>query len=257
MQILAFLISLILFAKKGASFRSTFRKGAKGDPIKYTQNYKETTVPSSHLAEAIIGLMQGDLSAERISLTSNTRLRFDQTIDGHTDYLQWMAHSFEPFVGAPVRATDRKADKRTGKVYNSLQFKTLAFPCFNIYRELFYNPLSVTGDKILAPALADRFTAVSLAFWIMDDGYWHSANSTVVLCTDSFSLKEVQFLCDMLSSRLGIQASPNIRTEGVYRIRISSTSLGLLRKQVTPHMHPSMLFKLDGAPPSVGGPGSG
>lgn len=244
MRILAFLITIVLFAKKGVSFESTFRKEAKGDPIKYTRKYKESTVPSSHLAEAIIGLMQGDVYAERRTLTSNTRLCFDQTMDGHSDYLQWLAHLFEPFVGSPVRSTNRKADKRTGKVYNSLQFKTLAFPCFNIYRELFYNPLSVIGAKTITPALADHFTAVSLAFWIMDDGYWHSAQSTVLLCTDNFTLEEVQFLCDMLSSKLGIQASLNIRTEGVTRIRIASSSLELLRRQVTPHMHSSMLLKL-------------
>ncbi len=153
---------------------------------------------------------------------------FDQTIDGHSDYLYWLAHLFEPFIGAPVRPTDRKPDKRTGVIYTSLQFKTLAFPCFNFDREFFYDPLSITGKKIINVAIGQYFPAVSLAFWIMDDGYWHAAQSTIFLCTDSFTLEEVQLLCSILDSNLGIVATPNMRTVGSntsYRIIISIGSL--------------------------------
>ncbi len=131
------------------------------------------------MAEAIIGLMLGDAYAERTSPTSNTRLSFDQTIDGHSSYLLWLSELFASFIGVPVRPTDRKPDKRTGKIYNSLQFKTLAFPCFNLYRDLFYGPLSISGIKVITSAISEYFTAVSLAFWILDDGYWHEAQSTI------------------------------------------------------------------------------
>jgi hypothetical protein len=63
---------------------------------------------------------------------------------------------------------------------------------------LFYGALSVRGDKIISSTIGDYFTFVPLAFWIMDDGLWHSAQSTVYICTDSFTLDEVNLLCEIL-----------------------------------------------------------
>jgi len=105
--------------------------------------------------------MLGDLNAERLSPTANTRLKFDQTIEGHSEYLHWLADLFKDFVGAPVKPTDRKPDKRTGKIYNSLQFQTLFFPCFNVFRDLFYGVSSTSGNKVISILIGELFTEVS------------------------------------------------------------------------------------------------
>ena len=39
---------------------------------------------------------------------------------------------------SPPKSTNRKPDKRTGKFYNSLIFKTRMLPCFNYLWDLFY-----------------------------------------------------------------------------------------------------------------------
>jgi len=54
--------------------------------------------------------------------------------------------------------------KRTGFKYDSLIFKTLAFPCFNEFHELFYPD----GVKIIPSNISEYLTEVSLAFLIMD-----------------------------------------------------------------------------------------
>jgi len=44
----------------------------------------------------------------------------------------------EAFVGSNPISTRRKPDRRTGKTYDSLIFKTLTFPCLNELRIFFY-----------------------------------------------------------------------------------------------------------------------
>jgi hypothetical protein len=100
---------------------------------------------------------------------------------------------FEPFVGTAPRATQRKPDKRTGKTYDSLQFKTLAFPCFNHLRDLFYSQ----GVKIVPINIGELLDAVGLGFWIWDDG-GKTTNGDLDIHTNSFTLEEVKRLVEVL-----------------------------------------------------------
>lgn len=45
-------------------------------------------------------------------------------------------------------------------------------------------PIPKNIDQLLTP--------ISLAYWIMDDGYIHSRDKTISLCTDSYTLSEVE-----------------------------------------------------------------
>lgn len=99
------------------------------------------------------------------------------------------------------------------------------------------------------------FTEVSLAFLIMGDGYWENDSNTVFICTDNFTLDEVQRLIGFLEQRFGLKCTVKKRsrndndskvTKVSYRIRFSSVAvnLNLLKSLVVPYMHPSMLYKL-------------
>jgi len=66
----------------------------------------------------------------------------------------------------PPKITNRKEDKRTGKVYNSLIFKTRMLPCFNYLWDLFYD----NKIKKVPLNIGELLTEVGLAFLIMDDG---------------------------------------------------------------------------------------
>jgi len=151
-------------SKKG----STRPKGHK-----YTKSYKESMTLSNFLKEALIGLL-GDVYGVRDKPTHNARLTFDQSEAEHSEYLLSLFSLFEPFVGTSPNSTDRKPDKRTGKVYNSLYFHTLAFPCFNPFVGLFYP----NGVKVVPANIGELLTEVGLAFWIMDDGGYSHGNPT-------------------------------------------------------------------------------
>jgi len=147
-----------------------------GAGAKYKKEYKDQMKLSPFLKQALIGLILGDVHASRPKAHYNTRLVFDQVPrsqcnrdwdrakEEHSDYLNYLYSLFEPFVGTEPTSTNRKPDKRTGLKYDSLIFKTLAFPCFNEFHELFYPD----GVKIIPSNISELFTEVSLAFLIMD-----------------------------------------------------------------------------------------
>jgi hypothetical protein len=108
----------------------------------------------------------GDVYASREKPQYNTRLVFEQSKESHSEYIFYLYNLFKSFVNTEPKSPKRKLDKRTGKIYDSLMFKPLRFPCFNEYRELFYPE----GIKIIPLNISELFTEVSLAFGIMDDG---------------------------------------------------------------------------------------
>lgn len=58
----------------------------------------------------------------------------------------------------------RKPDKRTGKIYKSISFKTLVFTCLNTYYDMNYK----NRRKIVPINIGELLTKRSLAYWIMD-----------------------------------------------------------------------------------------
>lgn len=105
------------------------------------------------------------MSLEKATANSNIRLRFDQgTI--HSDYLYLLYDLFKDYTLIPPKTTNRKSDKRTGKIYNSVIFKIRMLPCFNYLWDLFYKE----RIKIVPSNIKNLLTAVGLAYWIMDDG---------------------------------------------------------------------------------------
>lgn len=87
--------------------------------------------------------------------------------------------------------------KRNQTFTNSLTFQTRSLKCFTKYHKLFY----VDGKKTI-PSFETMYyllNPVALAHWVAGDG----ANSKkgLVLCTDSYSLKEVIILLNVLIIR--------------------------------------------------------
>lgn len=121
-----------------------------------------------NLNEILIGLMLGDLTAERPSLNHNTRLQFKQSIINEK-YIDHLYDLFKDFTGSkPIYLSRFDQRENKMKTYYSVKFQTLSLPCFNIYRELFYDK-----DKIkrIPKNISDLLTEKGLAYWIMDDGY--------------------------------------------------------------------------------------
>ena len=95
--------------------------------------------------------------------------------------------------------------------------------------------------KILPLEIAEMFTPLSFAQWIMDDGYF--TDDTIILCTDNFTFAETQRLVDMLKAKYGI-LSGIITQKGKPRLRMYQGSVPLVIELVKEHMHPDFMYKL-------------
>lgn len=99
--------------------------------------------------------------------------------------------------------------------------------------------------KCIPYNIKNYFTAISLAYWIMDDGYYQNFDNTIYLCTESFTKAECIKLQELLLG-MGISSGLKLRNKinNTYRIRISSKSLPTLRDLVKPYIHPIFMYKL-------------
>lgn len=126
--------------------------------------------------------MLGDLFAERIKPTSNTRLQFKQS-NKNKDYINHLYSIFMEYCGSEPKITssfDSRPEKNNFNV--SIKFWTLSLPCFNKFRELFYNE---SGIKYIPSNLEELLTAKGLAYWVMDDGY--KSGNGFYFCTESYT----------------------------------------------------------------------
>lgn len=140
--------------------------------LKYLKAYKKDKKLSRELKEILIGLCLGDLHISKEKPSYNARLSFDQSSSQHSDYLLHLFDLFEPFWGTNPILTNRKPDKRTGLVYNSLRFKTLSFSVFNEFHNLFYKAVSEDSSqvkiiyrKVIPLNLNEYLTGRALAYW--------------------------------------------------------------------------------------------
>ena len=83
--------------------------------------------------QILVGTMLGDAHLERVKLSHNATLRFDQSFPEHAPYLMYLYIHFYNLIFKGPKIFIRKKDIRTNKVYSHIQYKTLNLPCLNYY----------------------------------------------------------------------------------------------------------------------------
>lgn len=128
-------------------------------------------------------------------------------------------------------------------------FRSRSLPIFTEMYYLWYEVKNGERFKKIPPLEYQykHFNEASLAHWIMNDGYW---DGTVIICTESFSKREVEQLIQQLRQKYGLKRGTKKRYErtehqGNVRLRFSGTAKNMekLISQVKPYMHPKMTYK--------------
>lgn len=204
----------------------------------YRTSKKAHLLVPNLLDEIIIGSMLGDLSAEKPGKNSNTRIQFKQSLKNKI-YVEHLYSLFQDYCGSQP-LTMSKFDTRPSKMklYESIKFQTLSLPCFNKYRELFYN---IEGVKFIPSNLEDLLTARGLAYWIMDDGY-KSVNG-FYLCTESYSLQDHQILISVLKNKFNLESSIH-KTSNGNRLYILGSSKQRLIELIKPYLLEHFNYKI-------------
>jgi len=166
--------------------------------------------------------------------SKNARLEFAQSL-AHFPYLWSVFNTLSHYCMSVPYSTK-------GKKYNTttfaVRFYTRSLPCFTKLHSLWY----YKGKKIIPSDIYDYLTPVALAHWIMGDG--GVQNTRLVLCTDSYSNKDVVRLMNVLMIKYNLECTMEGHNRGVPRIYIKATSMANLRVLVSPFMHPTMLYKI-------------
>ena len=91
-------------------------------------------------------------------------------------------------------------------------------------------------------------TVRGLAHWIQDDGQ-HVKTGGVTLCTDSFNKEEISILREALSTNLNLVTTIHKKKlpsgSETERIYINKDSLDAIKPDLVPHLHDSMLYKVN------------
>lgn len=178
--------------------------------------------------------------------------RFSMTMDSYS--LNYINHLYETiykeFSSAGIISYPNiKLPQHIGKTVTQYSFNTKSIPEFTALHNILYkwNNEENRFIKIIPLNIEEMFSPISLAYWIMNDGYFdsHGRTKTILLCTESFSKLEFNLLQSLLSN-YNIKTTLKIRNKEKdrYRIRISKTSMSLERELVIPYFHNDFLYKL-------------
>ena len=181
--------------------------------------------------------------------TANSRLVYAQTAVKHKEYFDYVFSFFLPFCANDYKPQSRiVVDNRTKKTYSAISFTTMQLPCFNEYRELFYD---LNRKKIIPENIRELLTPRGLAFLIMDDGTWVAGSKSVRIATNNFTYQEVDLLRNILETKYSLQSTRQLLSKkggntpkDKYSLYIKVASMPRLRELVLPYMCPSMKYKL-------------
>ena len=191
------------------------------------------------------GYMRNSNSNKRS--TGNCRLEFTFKASVY-EFICWL--KFEVLKGLCTDTKPCPYPKENPTQYN-FQSKANAF-ITDLHKIWYsYNSLTNKYTKIVPSNefLSLYFNEVSLAHWILGDGYYDNNSKTIIICSENFTYEDVLRLIKFLESKYELIATAQKRKlkEGVgYRIRFSSKGDNLenLRNLIKPYMHPLMLYKL-------------
>lgn len=186
----------------------------------------------------ILGTLLGDGCLEKQNI--NSRLKIDH-YSISKDYVFWKYKILENLAADKPRII-RQLDKRSGKICERWAFATRSEPLLNPYFDLFYK----TGKKILNSKFVKLFKhPLSLAVWLMDDGYKRNDCNAIRFSTDSFALDENLILQECLKMNFGIDSK--IHKKGnVWNIYIPTREMNKIREIILPYISEvkSMMYKL-------------
>ena len=195
--------------------------------------------------------MLGDGSIS-LSKTNKGKGKYSMTMDVYSlNYLHYLNDNiYSQFTNTKIYAYPNiLLPKHRGKKVTQYHFRSRVHPLFTALHSLWYKWDSNKNKfiKIVPLNISEMFSEVSLAYWIMDDGYFdsHGRTKTVLLCTESFTKEECIILQSLLE-KLNIKSTLKVRDKinNRYRIRISKTSVDRVISLVKPHMHKDFLYKL-------------
>lgn len=236
------------FKTYGKSIRSNFTQERKRIYISPEEKLILSENISDELKEIITGLLLGDGTIRKQGQYS--LLSVQQTNEALVNLL-WSKCNMYKLVNKKVQCLYR-INPITGKEKKIVYyFQTLTFPYFNLFYYAWYklDQINNTRKKVLPSDLDLYFTPLAIAHWIMGDGTFDKGKAQrIILCTDCFSLIEVNRLRSLLLKKYTIdsyiKSSKSGKNKLIHRIAISGNNRLKLQNLVCPYIIPSLLHRI-------------
>jgi len=194
---------------------------------------------NSDVVSVLIGSILGDTHLEKRINGIGTRIIFEQS-DQNVEYLMWY-HNFVSTRGYCSKDKPKliKRIKKGNKIFFQYRVSSYTFTSLNWLHDMFY----IEKKKIIPCNLGEYLTPLALAIWYMDDGSKLGKGGKIA--TNSFTLKELDFLCYLLKDKYDLEVSVHSGGKGKgHTLYIKSTSMKKFSLIVKSYIIPSLLYKL-------------
>lgn len=198
---------------------------------------QEQIILGSNLGDGTLG------SPNRCGTFINSHLRIAHTAK-QKEYIQWKQEQLQPF-SYPVHSLSVK--EKRGNNWGETEREVLYFNCaassyFTSLRQLWYPD----GKKVFILDNVKHMNWLGLAVWYMDDGTrgFSHGSEYGFLSTEGFGIDIQPTIRDFLQSQFGLLTTIVSTGHGLTKIRLSASAMRILKKELRPHVIPSMLYKL-------------
>jgi hypothetical protein len=213
-----------------------------------TKIIRDTFSITNYHKSVIVGVLLSDGYIQK-RVHWNPRISLKQSLKNF-EYLWSVFISLSVFCSSYPYIN--KTIKR-GKLFYSTEFMTRQLKSLNEIYNIFYlvpstgtfpfeKAIGVSQIKSITPDLFHYLDYIALAHWIQGDGAKRNKGG-IVLCTDSFSVKEVILLMNILLIKFNIKSTIHV-DNGKARIYINKVELDKFKHLIKPYFVNSFLYKI-------------
>lgn len=191
---------------------------------------------------ALVGMLLGDGYLQPTG-KRNARLRVEHSLK-QKDYIFWKYEIFKNYMQSKPKLLKR-FNPRWKKWYTYLRCQSHSSPIFGKYRRLFYDE---NNRKKIPQNIKNLLKhPLSLAVWIMDDGYLYRRDNHLFIYLPPYTQKEIELLKAALKDNFDVEAKyREKKSERFFYFDKKNTKKIL--EIIKPHLIPSMKEKFLLAP---------
>lgn len=200
---------------------------------------------SKNVRDIILGSLLGDGSLAINPKYKNPRFSFRHSIK-QKEYFFWKMEMLEEISGESCYWLQGSEQKPDGWGTAKYRFQSKALSSLTEIYNLTHKKVDGTKVRVTRKWL-NQLSPLSLAMWWQDDGSLVADSRQGVICTDGFSLEEVEIIHQYFKKVLNIETKiGRVSNQERYRIWIrSSEELKKFLRIIIPHVFvKSMLYKI-------------
>jgi len=190
---------------------------------RYTKYELSIVKLPNNIKSVMVGVILSDGHIALHSKGKNAYLIFNQSL-AKSAYVYFIFDYLNHYCQSYPSLNTRYNTKKPSSI---LRIATRSMPCITELHNNYY----VNKIKTINNSIYDDLTPIALAHWIMGDGTF---SSSVILCRDSFTVKEIILLINVLMIKFKIKSIVRYHWKKYPRIYVCKESLPKLRLIVQP-----------------------